>query len=90
MDQRLPASVSRVPFSLSSAQRGSDPLGFCQLPSQKFSRHRDNQPGCHCSLAESLLSRLNTYEIRKLKPRYSVGNRGSGLCLAKIAVIGTK
>ena len=44
MDQRLPASVSRVPFSLSSAQRGSDPLGFCQ----KFSlwlvrRYRDDQ-----------------------------------------------
>jgi hypothetical protein len=28
MDQRLPESVSRVLFSLSSAQRGSDPLGF--------------------------------------------------------------
>ena len=41
MDQRLPASVSRVPFSLSSAQRGSDPLGFCQQPRQKFSLSRD-------------------------------------------------
>ena len=53
MDQRLPASVSRVPFSLSSAQRGSDPLGFCQLPRQKFSRHRDDRAAALALLSVS-------------------------------------